>query len=251
MLDNIILSIGRPEFGDVLFDAFRREMRVRQVVLFKFSDPSSIASLAARDDRDDHSALLLVQKYFTRYHAFDPFRKQCTAAPTRNVKWMRFTVREIAEDEYSQRMFVEPGIVGKLSVIVQRPDGAICLSLYRDKQEGDFCADDLNVIDNVKAPLAAAIERHAELTPASRAQNLMHIGLLLQSGRDLSQREAQVCARIVSGYSNEAIALDLVLSVHSVRTYRKRAYWKLGVTSQNELFSIILNAERGASRLTQ
>ncbi|PAK05659.1 hypothetical protein CJO67_23030 [Burkholderia ubonensis] len=238
----------------MLFDAFRREMRVRQVVLFQFSDPSSIASLAARDDRDDHSALLLVQKYFRRYHAFDPFRKLCTAAPTRNVEWMRFTVKEIAEDEYSQRMFVDPGIVGKLSVIVQRPDGAICLSLYRDKEEGDFCPDDLNVIDNVKAPLAAAIERHAELMPASRSQNLMRIALLLQSGRGpfiLSQREAQVCARIVSGYSNEAIALDLMLSVHSVRTYRKRAYWKLGVTSQNELFSIILNAERGASRLTQ
>jgi DNA-binding CsgD family transcriptional regulator len=45
----------------------------------------------------------------------------------------------------------------------------------------------------------------------------------------------------VTGYSNEAIALDLDISFHSVRTYRKRAYAKLNVTSQNELFAHILN----------
>jgi DNA-binding CsgD family transcriptional regulator len=49
----------------------------------------------------------------------------------------------------------------------------------------------------------------------------------------------------VTGYSNEAIALDLGLSFHSVRTYRRRAYAKLNVTSQNELFALILN---GGSR---
>jgi len=58
----------------------------------------------------------------------------------------------------------------------------------------------------------------------------------------LSSREAAICARIVTGYSNEAIALDLGISFHSVRTYRRRAYEKLNVTSQNELFAQILNA---------
>ena len=61
----------------------------------------------------------------------------------------------------------------------------------------------------------------------------------------LSLREAQICARIVSGYSNEAIGLVLGLSFHSVRTYRRRAYTKLGITSQNELFSLVLNAGAG------
>jgi DNA-binding CsgD family transcriptional regulator len=49
------------------------------------------------------------------------------------------------------------------------------------------------------------------------------------------------------GYSNEAIALDLDLSFHSVRTYRRRAYLKLGITSQNELFSLVL-ADKTAGR---
>jgi len=40
----------------------------------------------------------------------------------------------------------------------------------------------------------------------------------------LSSREAAVCARIVTGYSNEAIALDLGISFHSVRTYEAGLY---------------------------
>jgi DNA-binding CsgD family transcriptional regulator len=76
---------------------------------------------------------------------------------------------------------------------------------------------------------------------------LVQMASLLQSGENmppLSAREAAVCARIVTGYSNEAIALDLDLSFHSIRTYRRRAYAKLRVTSQNELFALILNNER-------
>jgi len=60
--------------------------------------------------------------------------------------------------------------------------------------------------------------------------------------RSQKKSERPVCARIVTGHSNEAIALDLGLSFHSVRTYRRRAYAKLNVTSQNELFAQILNA---------
>ena len=36
MIENIILSIVKAEFGDFLFDAFQSEMRARQVVLHYF-----------------------------------------------------------------------------------------------------------------------------------------------------------------------------------------------------------------------
>jgi DNA-binding CsgD family transcriptional regulator len=65
-----------------------------------------------------------------------------------------------------------------------------------------------------------------------------------ESGPALSEREAAVCVGIVTGHSNEAIALHLELSINSVRTYRRRAYAKLQITSQNELFALILNGGR-------
>jgi DNA-binding CsgD family transcriptional regulator len=46
--------------------------------------------------------------------------------------------------------------------------------------------------------------------------------------------------RFVSGLSSEAISADLGISLHSTLTYRKRAYEKLDISSQNELFAIAL-----------
>jgi DNA-binding CsgD family transcriptional regulator len=248
VLENVILSIGKDEFEDALFDAFHREMRARQVVLYHFRDDVTVETLAAKDDRRDGCVHSLVHDYVHRYHVDDPFRSRCTPAKSRTVELQGFAVKQIADTEYSQRLFVESGIAGKLCVILRRPHDAICLSLYRDRRWGSFSGEDFNRIDAIKAPLAAAFERHLDLKPTRTLPSLARMADILQGSESvalLSSREAAVCARIVTGYSNEAIALDLGLSFHSVRTYRRRAYAKLKVTSQNELFALILN---GGSR---
>jgi DNA-binding CsgD family transcriptional regulator len=56
----------------------------------------------------------------------------------------------------------------------------------------------------------------------------------------LTARERDVCANILLGFSSEAIACELAISLNSVLTYRRRAYQRLGITSQNELFSIVM-----------
>jgi DNA-binding CsgD family transcriptional regulator len=56
----------------------------------------------------------------------------------------------------------------------------------------------------------------------------------------LTPREKEICLRILSGYSSQAISAELGVSLHSTLTYRKRAYEKIGISSQNELFGIVL-----------
>ena len=209
----------------MLFDAFHREMRVGLAALFHFRGDVTVETLAAREDRQDGRVHSLARAYVHRSHIHDPFRSRCTPATIRSVELQGCAVNEIADTEYSQKFFIEPGIAGKISVILRRPDDAICLSLYRDRCEGSFGGEDLHRIDMIKSPLAAAFERHL---PA------------------LSEREATVCVGVVTGHSNEAIALHLDLSINSVRTYRRRAYAKLQITSQNELFALILNGGRKA-----
>jgi len=56
----------------------------------------------------------------------------------------------------------------------------------------------------------------------------------------LTRRERQVCERIMLGYTTTGIGLDLDIAPTSVATYRKRAYAKLSISSQNELFALCL-----------
>ena len=246
MLENVILSIGSPDFNSVLFGSFERELRTRQVVLYRFGSPdASVApeTLMAQDNRTDGCVHSLVHDYVGGYHRYDPMRPHFLTSPERTVEVGNIAVKQIADTKYAQHLFVEPGIAGKLCVILRRPNDAICLSLYRDRKHNSFGSDDLERIHRIKLDLAAAMERHLTLTSPSAPKSCDEIAPALLAhprGKFLSSREVAVCTRLLMGYSNEAIALDLNVSFHSVRTYRRRAYLKLGVTSQNELFSLVL-----------
>ncbi|EFO79488.1 two-component transcriptional regulator, LuxR family protein [Oscillochloris trichoides DG-6] len=54
-------------------------------------------------------------------------------------------------------------------------------------------------------------------------------------GSELSEREREVVQRVVEGYSNKDIALQLNLSIKTVETYRARALDKLGLSGRAEL----------------
>ncbi len=43
---------------------------------------------------------------------------------------------------------------------------------------------------------------------------------------------------------SQTIAVDLGVSTHSVVTYRRRAFEKLGIATQKELFSLVLRRHR-------
>jgi PAS domain S-box-containing protein len=60
---------------------------------------------------------------------------------------------------------------------------------------------------------------------------------------DLSQRERQVLERMAVGMSNDAIAAELGIAVHTVRNYISNVYDKLGVHTRGE--AIIWARERG------
>lgn len=60
----------------------------------------------------------------------------------------------------------------------------------------------------------------------------------LQAG--LTDRELDVCVRLLQGMTHEGIASDLGLSVPTVKTYRNRAFGRLGIHFRNELFARVL-----------
>jgi DNA-binding CsgD family transcriptional regulator len=92
--------------------------------------------------------------------------------------------------------------------------------------------------------MSAAVARHFEpLAPPqgkSASQSLDELFATSEAFKCLTGREKEVCLRILSGYSSEAISADLGVSIHSTLTYRRRAYDKLSISSQNELFAIVL-----------
>src|SRR5690606_19742285 len=59
---------------------------------------------------------------------------------------------------------------------------------------------------------------------------------------DMPARESEVCVRLALGLTQEGIAVDLGISPSTVKTYRNRAFARLGINFRNELFGLLLGA---------
>jgi DNA-binding CsgD family transcriptional regulator len=98
--------------------------------------------------------------------------------------------------------------------------------------------------------LAGLAAKHAQLAEAAAPIRPLRlsidgiVALLRALGAGLTEREMAVLARLVSGLTTEGCALELGLRPCSVATYRRRAYQRLNISSQSELFALLL--ARGA-----
>ena len=53
----------------------------------------------------------------------------------------------------------------------------------------------------------------------------------------MTERELDVCERLLRGFSHDGVAADLGLSVATVKTYRTRAFARLGLHFRSQLFA--------------
>ena len=122
----------------------------------------------------------------------------------------------------------------------------VFLNLYRLEPSGAFAADEVASIEELSQFLAALAVKHVGtlgmlLRSRNRGDRVAALAARLHAldGR-LTRRETDVLSRVLLGVTSEGIALDLGIGINTVLTYRKRAYARLGVTSQAELFSLCL-----------
>lgn len=251
MFDDLILAIGTARFDKLLFETMRSELAARQVVVHRYVSGADIRPIAVEEHEGYSQVRGLVDSYVRTLNARDPFRPLLIPSPCRETQIVHISADEIDDLDYRRRLFIFPGIVGKLSIIVRTPNQAISISAYRGCQGGCFSGRDQERLQPHVSTLAAIVERHCSmLVDRIERPNVGEITeafLSLNGRKRLSVREAAVCARIVIGHTNESISLDLGISFHSVTTYRRRAYEKLGITSQNQLFQALLRAPSGIS----
>ncbi len=57
----------------------------------------------------------------------------------------------------------------------------------------------------------------------------------------LTRRELDVCVRLLQGWTYDGVAADMGVTVPSVKTYRARAFDRLGIHFRNELFALVLD----------
>lgn len=146
---------------------------------------------------------------------------------------------------HRERIYAAHSLSERLSVVAaERVEGEsskgalLAINLYRHRAQPRFAPAELDAVLDVAGTLLAVVQRHIELgsahlAPAQRLQRLCP---------QLTPRELEVCERLLRGMSFEGIGADLALSAATVKTYRNRAFERLGIHHRNELFALALPA---------
>ncbi len=259
-IGDLVTVLGTPEFGTEFFRLFSAELDADECTAFAFNGELRPAALIleGRCAAMRQSVSQLAGAYVAGAFMRDPNVPK-NPVPERPLVHA-VSATDFKDPEYRWQFYDEPRLAHELVVIGHARETLYYLSFYRNDRRAVFNRSELDVARRLARVAVRMIDKHrdvglrqlpsAEPLPAkrappmcevpssSRAELLGHLReVLLAETCGLSPREAEVCAGIVLGYTTLGISLNFGISLNTVATHRKRAYRKLGICSQNELFS--------------
>ena len=119
------------------------------------------------------------------------------------------------------------------AALVKQGESLAVLSLYRKKEQGDFTADEVFLLQALSDHLAARFyaELHAAPSPAA-ADDLLPA---FCAAHGLTRREAQVLAALLQGEDTAAVSEELCVSPNTLKKHQQSIYRKCGVSSRAAL----------------
>lgn len=240
-MSRVVEAIGTSSFGDDLITGLAPIVVIDQIAAITVRDEQPPRLLSVASPSDAAGARSLTRDYLSRYHQDDPLLRSL-----RERLWTRgvTVVRHDAADTdpgYERRFFSATGLVDKVALLWWSGRTAFYVNLYRNAQTGRFLDRDLSRLTTLASLVARLVERHAGLITLNGAGSAGgdEIQTLLVDLLDhrLTRRERDVLAATLRGIPTNGIAALLLIKPTSVATLRRRAYGKLGISSQAELFN--------------
>ncbi|MDB5900526.1 MAG: LuxR family transcriptional regulator [Ramlibacter sp.] len=157
--------------------------------------------------------------------------------------------------EHRARVYEAHGMAERVSVVAQEDQAVFAVNFYRHEHQPAFSDPQIAAFEAMALPLLELARKHIALTACgprsslvleegSRIAATMPAGQmrerLLELSGDLTARELDVCVRLLQGLTQDGVAADLGLSLATVKTYRNRAFARLGIHFRNELFARVL-----------
>ena len=167
------------------------------------------------------------------------------------------------EGEHRARVYEAHGVAERVSVVDYESDGSVfAVNFYHHQHQAAFRDGQISDFEALAPVLLALARKHIALArpPSLPMVQEHHAGVdevlpaiaalpqgvpalrerLLRLQPGLTDRELDVCARVLQGMTHEGIAADLGLGVPTVKTYRNRAFARMGIHFRNELFAKVL-----------
>ena len=244
----VIGAIGTSRFEESLLSMAHNAVRCTHLTAFSSPlssvDPGAPRVLIAVNGGSAPIARRLASTYIQHYWKLDPANAVLDAQLRVGRKAMlRLQSHEIENSEYRRDCYRSVDLIDRFSLIKSLGGEVIRINFYRKTSNGRFREADLAALSTLADLAITAIGKHDSLhaVPVTGDPYDRYCRRLALGAPNLSIRETQVCALIVLGQRSQAIAHKLGLSINTILSHRRRAYAKLQISSQNELFHMLLD----------
>jgi DNA-binding CsgD family transcriptional regulator len=170
-----------------------------------------------------------------------------------DIRILHITAGEVRNPEHRRLIYEHHRLRERLSAARLAGDGSVLsVNLYRHDDQPAYRDRDLQLFEHLARGLFASVERQIALQPgidddgAGAPAGIVelpqdaHREALRQLSPDMPSREMEVSLRLLKGMSHDGIACDLGIGATTVKTYRNRAFARLGIHHNNELFALVL-----------
>ncbi|MCU0903945.1 MAG: helix-turn-helix transcriptional regulator [Tabrizicola sp.] len=245
-----IRALRQPDFAGSLWTLASVMARPDNLIVLAYRDAGPPLVLA---HRAGHPRVFqrLESTYLAGAYRLDPYYALHLARSAEGA----YRLADIAPDAFRRsRYFTDyfgaTTLVDEIAFVVPLAEGlSLNLCLGRDASSSRaFSMAEAQSCQRL-APVVAALAR-AEwrgLEPGTGAgaglvedTPALLIKAAARRGIALSPRQATVALLILRGHSTPSIALTLQLSAQTVKVFRKQLYARCGISSQGELFSLML-----------
>jgi len=250
-LGDVIDSIGTDRFGNMLARYLAAIVSYDNFIILAYSSDHAPQLLYAEIENDAVSRSLH-GAYLSGAYLLDPFFQ----AHRQKIAPGIYDLLEIAPDQFTRTSYYnthyrDTEMVDELAAIVYTPGGiAVTACVGKDTSSNrKFTAQEKQNLKQVQKTIVALMNYHWRVIgpPTQLSSDPKHLNnqdfiALVEQEYDirLTPRQAEVSLQILQGHSSESIGLNLGISLQTVKVFRRQIYQRCRVSSQAELFSLLI-----------
>jgi len=247
-LGRAIAALGRDRFEHLFFQWLIRCFEIDNTTMLAYFQSRKPEVLFAQSvERRVHEKL--ETDYISGAYLLDPFHALHVERRPEGL----YRLRDIAPDqfqrnEYYAAYYRATTLIDELAYVAYPAEGvSVHVCLGRDATSGRrFSARDLERAERI-APIACGlITQHwsgltssGDFTDEALSAKLI-ADMEAAHGIRLSPRQAEIALLILRGHSSVSIGIRLGISPQTVKVFRKQLYRKCAISSQAQLFSLIM-----------
>jgi len=228
----VVDCLGSPVFSTSAIERLNSWLPVSMWSVFRlFDDGQPAMPVAGSYKSHDHSAESWQEYRTTLYKQDETFLAVRDQVHNKRQMLVHWHAQDIPA-AHRERIYTRHGLRERLSMVCRdRDQGLLAVNLYRHEKLSAFTDTEIDLVGSAACLLLSCVQKHLSLITTREHSDSLLV--------NLPRREREVCERMLKGWTYDGIAADLGLSAATVKTYRDRAFDRLGINHRNQLFALL------------